>query len=398
MHLKLRSPALAVVAVVAASLAIAACGSSSSSSNGSSSGASSASSSSSAGSSGGSTGNSAALAALFKGSEGTPPTQPAAAAKHKSVYILNCGEQVQSCNEYSDAAVSALKALGWSYNVVNANLNTASGDEKAIETAVAAHPDAIIQEAFSCSTDEPGLEKAKQAGIPVIGVETLDCSDAGGPQLFTVPLIYSAAMRTGSAWWTTFGTYAARYIVAASGGNAKVIANLDQGDPQFTDMNTGFLGVMKQCGGCSVLQVVSSTPATEQLWPATFKSALVKHPNANWVFVPFDSYAVELDGAQTLKESGVNAKLVSGGGTAAALALVRNNLINGEGYARDSTWMVWGAVDELVRHFDHQAPVPEGLGFVSVDAKHNMPASSSSDYVTTVPYKADYLKDWGVSS
>jgi ribose transport system substrate-binding protein len=293
--------------------------------------------------------------------------------------------------------VDAVKALGWSYKVVDAALNQANGNEKAMETAVSAHPDAIIQEAFSCSTDQPGLEQAKRAGIPVIGVETLDCSDTGGPQLFTVPLIYNTNATTGTQWWTNFGKYAASYIVAASGGKAKLIGNFGQGDPQFTDMNNGFKSVFNKCSGCKMLEEVPFTPASEQLWLPTFKSALVKHPDTNYVWVPFDALAVELGGAKALKESGVNAKFVSDIGESSALALVRSGLISAEGYARDSNWMVWGAVDELVRYFDGQKPVSEGLGLVSMDASHNMPASPSSNYVTKVNYKSAYEKAWGLT-
>jgi ribose transport system substrate-binding protein len=388
------------VAAAAASLAIAACGSSSNSSTTSSSAAAPTSSTAATGTnaSSGTSSSSAALEALFKGTATSPPTTPDPAPKGKSIYIRDCGEQVQGCNEYAAAAAAAAKALGWTSHIANANLNIASGDEKAIETAVAAHPDAIIQEGFSCSTDEPGLEQAKQAGIPVIGVETLDCSDTGGPQLFTVPMIYNTNVRTGAQWWTNFGSFAARYIVAASGGTAKLIAALAQGDPQFDDMANGFESVFKQCSGCTQLDNVSFTPATETLWPAAFRSSLVKYPSATYVFVPFDSNAVELGGAQILKESGVNAKMISGSGEAAALTLIRSGLISAEGWARDSGWMVWGAVDELVRHFDHQAPVSEGLGLVAVDATHNLPASKSSDYVSSVDYKSIYLKDWGISN
>jgi ribose transport system substrate-binding protein len=378
----------AALAVVAASVVAAGCSSSSSNSSG-------------GGSSNNLTSNHApglpSLAEQFRGTKGTPPTTPAPAPKNKTVYILNCGAQVQSCNDYATAAVSAVKALGWHYNVVNANLNAASGDEKAIETAVAAHPDAIIQEAFSCSTDEPGLEQAKAAHIPVIGVETLDCSDVGGPQLFTVPLIYSDTASTGTQWWTNFGKYAADYIIAASGGQAKLIATFGQGDPQFTAMNKGFMSQFTKCQGCQMLEQVPFTPASQSLWLPTFKSALVKHPNANYVWVPFDSLAVESGGALALKASGVHAQLVSDIGESSALGMIRSGLISAEGYARDSRWMVWGAVDELVRYFDAQKPVPEGLGLVSVDINHNMPASPSSDYQSKVDYQAVYEKDWGVS-
>lgn len=383
MELKQRRPVIAAVAVVASALALAACGTSSANNSG--------------GGTGGGTANNTALAALFKGTQTSPPTTPAPAPKGKTVYILNCGAQVQSCNNFANAAVSAVKALGWNYRVVDAQLNASNGDEKAIETAVAAHPDAIIQSAFSCATDEPGLLQAKQAGIPVIGVETLDCSDTGGPQLFTVPLIYGADAKNATQWWTNFGAYAAKYIVAASGGTAKLEATFAQGDPQFDDMNKGFMSVFNACTGCKMVDQVTFTPAAQQLWLPAFQSSLVKHPEATYVWLPFDSLAVSSGGANALKASGVNAKMVTDVGSSSSLALIKSGLISAEGYADDPNWTYWGAVDELVRYFDKQQPVSEGMGLVSVDATHNMPADPSANYTSSVDFKSVYMKDWGIN-
>ena len=80
-----------------------------------------------------------------------------------------------------------------------------------MRTALAAQPDAIVQNAFSCTTDQPELQQAKDQGVPVIGVETTDCSDAGtGPALFTVPMVYSDKYPDNKSWWTGWGQVSAR--------------------------------------------------------------------------------------------------------------------------------------------------------------------------------------------
>jgi ribose transport system substrate-binding protein len=161
-------------------------------------------------------------------------------------------------------------------------------------------------------------------------------------------------------------------------------------------MNKGFKDELAKCSGCKILQAVPFVPATQDLWLPTLKTALVKNPTANYVWVPFDSLAVESGGAEAVRESGLHAEFISNLAISSALALVRKGLISAEGFTRDSEWQQWAAMDELNRYFNGQKSVPEGLGLISVDATHNMPSDPNSDYVTKVDYQAAYKKVWGV--
>jgi ribose transport system substrate-binding protein len=337
---------------------------------------------------------------LLKGNEGKPPTTSPPPAKGKNVWWISCGQQTQSCASYAAAGKAAAEALGWTFHLADGNLNQANGYATAMRTALAAKPDAIIQDAFSCSTVQPELQQAKQQKVAVIGVETTDCSDAGtGPSLFTVPMVYSKTYPDNKAWWTGWGQQLGEFVAADSGGNGKIITAFGKGDPQFDLLNAGFEDALKECSGCSVVADVPWTVtdlAPNGPWVTALRNALIKNPDAEYVVWPFDTNAVDSGGAKAVLQSGSKAKVVSGIGTAPALDLLRSGQIYAEGVARDSDWVSWAAMDQLNRYFNGQPSVPQGLGFVSIDKNHNMPKNPGEGYKTSVDFQALYKKAWGV--
>jgi len=385
-HRRLAALAAGVVIPV---FALAACGSSSGGSGDSGSTGS------------GDKGSSAALDAAFKGDESAPPSTSPKPATGKTVYWLSCGEVTQSCASYTAAGKEAAEAIGWNFKVVDGNLNQANGYANAMRTAIAAKPDAIVQDAFSCAADQPQLQQAKKLGIPVIGVETVDCSDAKvGPKLFTIDMVYSEKYPTHAAWWTGWGEWAASFIAADSGGKAKIITAPGKGDPQFDFYNSGFDKTLTQkCSGCKVVDEVSWTVAdlaANGPWVTGLRNSLVKNPDADYVWVPFDTNAVESGGAKAVLQAGGKAKLLSGIGSGSAMDLIREGQIAAESVARSSDWVSWAAIDQINRHFAGEKSVPQGLGFISIDKSHNLPDKKGEAYATSVDFRSLYKKAWGV--
>lgn len=340
------------------------------------------------------------LQQLFDGNEGTPPAASPPGAKDKDIWWISCGQQAESCASYAAAGQEAAEALGWTFHLADGNLNTANGYATAMRTALAAQPDAIVQNAFSCTTDQPELQRAKDQGVPVIGVETTDCSDAGtGPALFTVPMVYSDEYPDNKSWWTGWGQVSADFIAADSGGDAKVITAFGEGDPQFDLLKAGFEESFAKCSGCEVVADVPWTVtdlAPNGPWVTALRNALIQHPDADYVWWPFDTNAVLSGGAKTVQQSGSTAKVVSGIGTAPALDLIRSDQMYAEGVARSDEWVSWAAIDQLNRHFNNEPSAPQGLGFVSITKDNNMPAEPGVSYQTKVDFKAAYKSAWGV--
>jgi ribose transport system substrate-binding protein len=337
---------------------------------------------------------------VLKGNEAAPPTSSPTPAKGKSVWWISCGQQAQTCVEQAAAGKAAAEALGWEFHLADGNLNQANGYATALRTAVAAQPDAIIQDAFSCSIVQPELERAKQQGVPVLGLETTDCSDAGtGPELFTIPMIYSEEYPDNKSWWSGWGKWSADYVAASSNGTAKVITNMPQGDPQFDLLNTAFKSELEKCKGCSIVTDVSwtlSDIAPNGPWVNGLRNALVKSPDADYIWWPFDTLGVDSGGAKAVLQSGSKAKIVSGQGNAPALDLIRNGQMHAEGVSRDPAWVSWAAMDQVNRYLNKQPAAPQGLGFISIDKTRNLPAAAGTGYKTSVPFEELYKKAWGV--
>jgi ribose transport system substrate-binding protein len=336
------------------------------------------------------------MSALYHGSESPPPTAPSTPAKGKTVWWLSCGQSVPDCAQRSAAAVQAGKTLGWNVRVADTNVGANNGYETAIKTALAAHPSAIVQDAFSCSSDQAGLIEAKNEGIPVLGAEALDCS----PSLFTVPIKYNATVQSGPEYWKAFGKLSADYVINATQGKAKIIANLGKADPEFELLNSGFLTELKKCSGCSVstrVDWVVSDLVPNGAWINSLRAATTKDPTANAVYFPFDFMATTLGGSQALRTSGIKATMFGGTGGSDTMDLIRNGLWTADTEAYDLNWMGWAAMDTLNRYFDKQPAVPEGVGFVVVDKSHNLPAKPGTSYATQqYDYVAAYKKAWGV--
>lgn len=342
----------------------------------------------------------AALEKIFKGNEGLPPTSSPPPAKDKDIWWISPGESSQGAKEIGEAAKEAVEAMGWTFHLADGNNNVANGFATAMRTALAARPDAIIEYAFSCTTVQPELQQAKQLGIPVIGLATLDCSDTGtGPSLFTVPVKYSETYPDNQAFWRGWGEWSGNFLAADSGGKAKIITAHGKGDPQFDLLKEGFDKALKECSGCEVVAEVPWTVtdlAPNGPWVSALRNALVQHPDADYVWWPFDTNAGYSGGAKAVLQSGSKAKVVSGGGAADVLDLVRAGQVYADGLAWDGAWATWGAVDELNRHFNGEPAVPEGIGFVAVDKSHNLPSSSGETYTSAVDFRSLYKKAWGV--
>jgi ribose transport system substrate-binding protein len=315
------------------------------------------------------------------------------------VAVINCGSQEALCNTTTDAIVSAVKVLGWKYKLYDANLNVAGGDETSIAAAAAVHPDAIIMSVLGCTAGRPAMIVAHENGIPMISITADDCSDLGEGPALEVPLLYNSDITTAAQWWFSIGKQGAEYIIAASGGHAKVlVAELTGGGELYAE-NNGFNSVIRTCSGCQVLNTISVTPMTmTTLFEPDLKAQLVKYGSeATYVWISVDGLAIPPSGgAQAFEESGSHAKLVTAGGSEGVFTYVKSGLITAEVGVTDTTWLGWAAVDEMVRHLAGLPPVPEGLGIVTVDPQHNLP--SGANYTASVDFKSVYEKDWGVGS
>lgn len=338
------------------------------------------------------------LDVLYEGTETSPPSEAPAPAADKSVWFISCGQQVSGCAAVGEATKEAVSAIGWDFKLADGNLGIGGGYNAAVRTALAAKPDALIVHGFSCADAQQSLDEARQQGVLVIGLENTDCSDEGGPKLFTADMMYTETVKSNTDYWYQFGQRAAQYVINVSNGRAKVINNPGT-DGLGEIVDKGFTEELAKCPDC---EIVDTVPAADQdvtpngPWIQAFRSSLVRNPDATSTFLPWDFLMASVGGAQAIRES--NLKLVSFGGlgTLDSQDQIRQGLITAVPAARSVGWMGWAAVDNLNRAFQNQPAVPEGNGFVLVDQEHGLPPAGE-DYQTSVDYKSAYLKAWGIS-
>jgi ribose transport system substrate-binding protein len=333
------------------------------------------------------------------GTEQPPPATGPAGAKGKNVWFVSCGQSVPDCSEPAAAAGAAAQALGWQFHIADGKLNVGGGELAAVETAVAAKPDAIIIHGAACSESKPALEKAKAQGIKVIGIEAPDCSTNPADRLFTVPMVYTTTAPNTPAYFIDWGRRAADYIIAASNGKAQIINNASTSEPVFQLINEGFVSEMKKCPGCKILYTVNfvqSDQVPNGPWIQRFRAALVRYPAATYAHVPSAALVSSLGGAVAAKNANPKLVVVGGSGTAPAMDLVRQGYNVVITSAHSAKWMGWGAVDELNRAFNSQSSVAEGVGFRAVN-KSDLGAknqTSGQSYESNINWQDAYTKTW----
>ena len=332
---------------------------------------------------------------------GTPPTSGPAPVKGKNVWWMGCGNAVPDCKTLSDGGGEAAKLLGWTFHVADGKVNQGGGYAAAIRTALAAKPDALVIQGMDCSVVQQALQEAKDQGVPVFGLQSLDCNeiDPSQPSLIPWKMVYSEAAPTVQDYYMAAGKNAAAYLIGSSGGKAKVIANLGKGG-FYEYMNKGFRDEMATCSGCKILQEVRWADADtvpNGPWIQAFTVALAKNKDATGVFIPFDSLITGSGGNQAIKDSGLDITLAGGSGNQPELLqAVRDGAKLGLTNAQSFPWLSFGVMDNVNRYFAGEQPVAQGVGPTLIDANHNLPPEGEL-FNGTTDWKAAYTALWSAS-
>ncbi|ADP80920.1 sugar ABC transporter substrate-binding protein [Pseudofrankia inefficax] len=332
---------------------------------------------------------------LFKGLTSPPPTTGPAPTKGKNVWLVSCGQAIPGCSKLAAAVQQAAADLGWNFHIADGMLGANDGFNVAMRTAIAAKPDAIIDESIDCALIEQSLKEAKAAGIPVIAGQANDCADA---PLFAGPSKFSTSAPAVKDFFGSWGEAGAAYIINKTGGKAKIIMSY-VGNVVGKDINEGFQTTISKCSGCQVvgnftIQATETTPGGP--FGQQLQAMLTKYPDANVVYLPYDSQLTNGGGAQIVKQSGRDILLVGGQGTAPAIAdLVRSGQLSAMTSVVSQLWLGYATADNVNRVLSGQPTVAEGVGVVTVDKDHGLPADGVPA-ATSFDVKATYNKLWGV--
>jgi ribose transport system substrate-binding protein len=378
---------------------VAGCGSSSSSSSSSSSESESAAPAEAAEESpateeSGSTATTAAFEELFEGTESEPPSTSPAPATGKEVWWISCGQEAPACSVPAKAAEEAAEKLGFKFKIADGKLNVGGGYAAAIRQAVAAKPDAILVHSMDCSLVKQPLEEAREAGIKTMAVEEIPCPANENP--YTAEMKYSEKAPTADDYFENWGRLSAAYI-AAQNPEATVLNN-EMTDKLGGPIQKGFTEELAECSGCSIEEsvkfgVVDLTPNGP--WISSFRPALLKS-EASATFMPFGVMMLELGGAKAIQESGKQMEIVGGNGESDAISLVKSGEVAACTGCHDSSWMGYGAMDEINRILDGEPTVPEGIGqrVVTKENVAELDHGPEGAYSSPIDWRAAYEKAW----
>jgi len=343
----------------------------------------------------------AKVEAAYKGNERPPPTGGKKPEKGKKVWILSPGMIGESSSIPVNAAKQAGEAAGWKMTIFDGKLTPATFSA-GIRQAIAAKADGIIIGGIDCAVIKQALVEARAAKIKTVGYYALDCDDpnfGGGEKLMDGQVNTGSQFGDFATLTKNFGAVKADWIINQTGGKAKLIQFKEDEFLVLKYIREGFEEEFKKCKTCEIVETVDFTladygPKLQQ----KAQAALLKHPEANAVHVPYDS-PLHFGIGGALVESGRNDQLevIGGEGFPSNIQLIHENKGQDAACAFPSQWVGWAAVDSLNSIFHGEAPRDSGAGLKLIDRKHNLPASGKG-YEPATDFRAAYKAAWGAGS
>jgi len=377
--------------VVAATLAISACSSTSTSSLSGGSGAGAASSSIV-------TQAQAALDQNYAGTDGPVPSSGPVPAQGKSVWVITCGQAALGCATLGNAAVDAAKTIGWKATLCDGKLAPPTYVE-CVNSAIAAHADAIIPTIVDCPDVREPLTKAHDAGIKIYGLVSFDCDIAGAPKLFDGTVRFKGAKDLRD-FYAQIAATMAEYVIAKSNGTGHILVVGEGDDYAGRTIYDAQRSAVKKCTTCKVYELkFSLSDLGTGVLASKVSAALVQHPDVTAVMSSFDA-AILAGIGQAAASAGRPLMLTGLEGLAPNIAMIkqgRQTAVAG----LSLEWMGWAAIDGLDRVFAGLPQVESGIGWQTVDKDHNLPSGAAydgnvgADGTPKADYKAIYRKSWG---
>lgn len=330
-------------------------------------------------------------ALLAAGSYGEPPSSGPEPQADKKIWVLSCLEAVETCSVPAHATVEAAKALGWDVTLYDTRSEPARIAES-VRQAIAAGADGVTLWGLDCEQIGPQpLRELREAGVKVSAAESQDCD----PPLFDAVVSYAEGSYP--EWFRAFGAAQATALIAATGGKAKVIVfdgpieALSLGLPR-----DGFKEKLASCAECEIVETVKFTvPDLGSGLEQKAQQALVKHPEANAVYVSSDS-TLAAGVTPALRASGraSDVYVAAAEGQSSTMAELREGTFRAVGVGGAHEWEAYQTIDNLTRLFAGEQPVSSGIGLQVYDNEHNVPADGG--YRPPVDFKAVYRKAWGL--
>ena len=340
-----------------------------------------------------------AAEAAFKGTDRTPPSSSPKPQPGKKVWIISPGQIGESASIPTNAAKQAGELVGWKMTLYDAKLDIANFSA-GIRQAIAAKADGIILHAIDCALVKQPLLEARAAKVKILAYYALDCDDPSvkGEPLYDGSVNFGSQFGDYASLTRTWGAAKADWVITKTQGRAKVISFKQDELLVVKYIREGFEQELAKCKTCEIVKTVDFTltdlgPKLQQ----KAQSALLQHPEANAIHVPYDS-AMLLGVNAAVLESGRNDQIevIAGEGFPSNLQLMRDNKGQDAANAFPAPWTGYAAIDSLNSLFHGQKPQDSGIGYKLIDREHGLPPPGTG-YEPSQDYKAAYKKAWGLT-
>lgn len=262
----------------------------------------------------------------------------------KLIYIVS-GSATNAAHKHQvELATAYLEALGFEVQAAAGDFS-AAGDQRAMDQALAANPDAIFNIAVMPINTGPQLAEAKARGIPV--VYTVGTSTH-------VPGDISAYVAQST---NIVNALLAAQIIVESNATANIMWVTA---PLFPEIESfaGIEFIKDNCSNCEVEEF----GATDQLYTpvamGTLTTSLLRaNPDVDYLSLPAACVpvAAAYDAAQLLGDVKVEAQ----GCPADAIALMNSGILSGATGVAEPFSVLQG-IDQILRILDGADPLPEG--------------------------------------
>lgn len=325
-----------------------------------------------------------------------PPDDGPAAVDGASVYVISCGQLLESCSVLVDGVMDGAEAIGWDATLFDTGLDfTKAGD--GVRQAIAAGADGAVVVGVDCQHFSGALDEANAADFPVVVLNAFDCdvtSDGEQEARFAAQVSFTPEGQDPEQGARDFAGAKVDYGIVETDADLKVI-NLTQDDLlAITLLGEGFDSALATCGSCELVDTVtfSTGDLLDGTLPQKVASSIVAHPEANAISFPYAA-AVQL-GLPGIADSGRDDLLVMGAeGMPSQYDLLADGQIDMV-MAFPSDWTGWAAIDTLNRVLQGAETVDEGVGYQLLTADDLGPDNAPPP--PPYDFEATYREVWGV--
>lgn len=318
------------------------------------------------------------------------PTFNAKAAAGKTLWVINITSSIPLVQVTDSAAAQALGLVG-ARLVQYDGKGTVATQSAGIDEAIAQHASAIALFAIDPNAVAGPVQKAMQAGIPII---VMQYGDPGATMPFglkaQVTYCYSCA-----------GKYMADYIVANAGTNKTSVALIESTEvPNSKFEIQGFKSTyLSLCPSCSLYEQNVPVADWQTQIPTLTQSLIRSHPGLKYIVPIYDGMALFVVPAVHSAGAATSVKVVSFNATLGVMQDLASHNVVAADVGSPQAWEGWALADQFLRVVTGHAPVVQetaGLRLFDASNINSIDLSKPESTWYGVDFESVYKRIWGL--